>query len=276
MEEMLRTAVDQALRKMGIESPPDYVVEKPKDPRHGDLAANVAFLLARSLHRKPQEIGLELVEKLELDSPYLQKIEVAPNGFINFFIDPRWCIDRLAEVQREGERYGLGQALAGRKVMVEFVSSNPTGPLTIGHGRQAVLGDCLSSVLEAQGAAVCREYYYNDAGNQMNILGRSLRARYAQLFDPAFPFPENGYKGDYMLEIGPQFAAIHGERYRPAGPDDPEPDPADPRNCSAVSPPNASAGDRSGPQGVPHTVRCLEPGERALHRGQDRQRCWRC
>ncbi|HUU27323.1 MAG TPA: arginine--tRNA ligase [archaeon] len=219
MEKVIRTAVDRALARLALENPPDYVVEKPNDPRHGDLATNVAFLLARTLRKKPALIAQEIVQALAFESLYIEKIEVAPNGFINFRISPRWSIDQLGLIQKDREHYGLENILQGRRIMVEFVSSNPTGPLTIGHGRQAVLGDCISSLLEAMGADVCREYYYNDAGNQMNILGRSLRARYAQLFDPAFPFPENGYKGDYLVAIAKEFSTEYGEKFKPSAHD---------------------------------------------------------
>ena len=215
MKSVIRQAVDNALQELEISGVPEYVVEKPKDPRHGDLAVNVAFLLARTLKKKPALIAEEIVAELKLDTPYIDKIEVAPNGFINFRIAARWSVDQLGRIQQEGARYGLDKHRAGDKVMVEFVSSNPTGPLTIGHGRQAVLGDCISSLLEAMGAEVCREYYYNDAGNQMNLLGLSLRARYARKWDPDFPFPEKGYQGDYLVEIAESFAAEYGERYRP-------------------------------------------------------------
>jgi len=216
MKETIRKAVDRALKELAITDPPEYVVERPKDPHHGDLAVNVAFLLARPLKKNPSSIAREIVARLDLDGSCVDKIEVAPNGFINFRISPRWNVERLTEIQRLGENYGRNDSLAGRRIMVEFVSSNPTGPLTVGHGRQAVLGDSLSSLLEASGARVTREYYYNDSGNQMNILGRSLFARYARRWDPDFPFPENGYQGDYLLELAEQFAVEHGERYRPA------------------------------------------------------------
>ncbi|MBN2289387.1 MAG: arginine--tRNA ligase [Candidatus Glassbacteria bacterium] len=223
MERLIREALDRALEKLGIADPPEYAIEKPNDPAHGDLATNLAFLLARTLKRKPSDIAGSLVGALELDSPYIIQVEAAPNGFINFRLSAGWNTGQLAAIQAAGQRYGLSDRLAGRRVMVEFVSSNPTGPLTIGHGRQAVLGDCVSNLLEAMGAEVCREYYYNDAGNQMNILGRSLRARYAQLFDPEFPFPENGYQGEYLKEIAGEFSQEYGERYRPqAGEDGPD------------------------------------------------------
>jgi len=215
MKAIIRQAVDKALQELEITEAPEYVVEKPKDPRHGDLAVNVAFLLARMLEKKPALIAEEIVKALKLETPYIDKIEVAPNGFINFRISLHWSVDQLGRIQKEPERYGLDNLLAGRRIMVEFVSSNPTGPLTIGHGRQAVLGDCISSMLEAMGAKVYREYYYNDTGNQMNLLGLSIRARYAQRWEPDFPFPEKGYQGDYLVEIAESFAEEYKERYRP-------------------------------------------------------------
>ncbi|MCE5270371.1 arginine--tRNA ligase [bacterium] len=225
MEQLLRDALLRGLAAMQVQDIPEFVIEKPKDPRHGDLAANVAFLLARSLKKAPAQIGRELVEAMGQLGPYVTSVEVAPNGFINFRISPGWWTDQLARIQAVGEAWGHGDNLAGRRIVVEFVSSNPTGPLTIGHGRQAILGDCICSLLAAQGAQVCREYYYNDAGNQMNILGRSLRARYVQRFRPEFPFPENGYRGDYMLEIAEAFASQHGDSHLPPAGDISDPDP---------------------------------------------------
>ncbi len=220
MKEIIRQAVDRALAEMQLPEKPDYVIEKPNDPAHGDLAVNAAFLLARVLRKRPALIAEDIAGRLQFGNDYVDSVEVAPNGFINFRISPRWSIGQLARVQSELERYGRGEELAGRKVIVEFVSSNPTGPLTIGHGRQAALGDVLCSLLAARGADVTREYYYNDAGNQMNILGHSLRARYVQRHDADFPFPENGYQGDYLLAIAEQFDNEHGDKYLPAAPDD--------------------------------------------------------
>ncbi len=211
--------MDRALEEMKLPEKPDYVIEKPKDPAHGDLAVNAAFLLARVLRQRPSLIAEDIAGRLNFGNDFVDNVEVAPNGFINFRISPRWSIGQLAGIQSEAERYGRGDELAGHKVMVEFVSSNPTGPLTIGHGRQAALGDVLCSLLAARGADVTREYYYNDAGNQMNILGHSLRARYTQRHDSTFPFPENGYQGDYLLAIAEQFDNEHGDKYLPAAHD---------------------------------------------------------
>jgi arginyl-tRNA synthetase len=220
MKEIIREAVDQALTEMQLPEKPDYVIEKPKDPSHGDLAVNAAFLLARVLRKRPSLIAEDIAGRLKFGNDFVDKVEVAPSGFINFHISPRWSIGQLTRVRTEGECYGRGDELAGHKVMVEFVSSNPTGPLTIGHGRQAALGDVLCSLLAARGAEVTREYYYNDAGNQMNILGHSLRARYTQRHDSTFPFPENGYQGDYLLAIAEQFDNEQGDKYLPATHDD--------------------------------------------------------
>ncbi|MBW7996982.1 MAG: arginine--tRNA ligase [Candidatus Glassbacteria bacterium] len=216
MKDIIKQAVDRALEEMQLPETPDYVIEKPKDPAHGDLAVNAAFLLARVLRRKPALIAEDIAGRLKFDKDFVDCVEVAPNGFLNFRISPVWSFGQLSAIQREGDKYGRGNELEGHKVVVEFVSSNPTGPLTIGHGRQAALGDVLCSLLAARGADVTREYYYNDAGNQMNILGHSLRARYIQRHDPAFPFPENGYQGEYLLEIAAEFDNEHGPKYLPA------------------------------------------------------------
>ena len=215
MERVIRQAINKAIEKLGVNDTPEYVIEKPKDPSHGDRATNIAFLLARELRRKPADIAGDIAAAIGTDTPYIKSVEPAPNGFINFRIDQAWNIDQLAEIQSGGDNYGRGESLKGHKVVVEFVSSNPTGPLTIGHGRQAVLGDCICNVLEAASADVTREYYYNDAGNQMNILGRSLRARYAQLADPSFSLPENCYQGEYLIEIAREFRKENGDNLMP-------------------------------------------------------------
>lgn len=218
MKDIIRQAVDRALEGMQLPDKPDYIIEKPKDPSHGDLAVNAAFLLARVLRRKPADIAADIAGKLEFGDGLVDSVEVAPNGFINFRISPAWSFSRLDVVQSEGASYGRGSELSGHRVVVEFVSSNPTGPLTIGHGRQAALGDVICSLLVSRGAEVTREYYYNDAGNQMNILGRSLMARYAQRHNLEYAFPENGYQGDYLLPIAGEFDNEHGDRYLPGGP----------------------------------------------------------
>ena len=247
---------------------PDYVIEKPKDPSHGDLAVNAAFLLARVLRKRPSDIAQDIAGRLKFADHLMESVEVAPNGFINFRISPRWSISQLTNVQKEGEHYGRGDDLAGHKVVVEFVSSNPTGPLTIGHGRQAALGDVLCSLMAARGAEVTREYYYNDAGNQMNILGRSLFARYAQRYHSSFPFPENGYQGDYMLPIAEEFDREHGDKYAPKGSDG-EPDDTTVKIFREYAAERIRQMIDQGPAPFQAHVRCLVAREQAPQRRVD-------
>jgi arginyl-tRNA synthetase len=212
---LVRSAVESFLaQSAGDAVPPDavpeIVMEIPRNPDHGDWACSVALKLARPLRRKPLEIAREIAERIPADA-LIEPPTVAPPGFVNLRL-ATGAVDRLIrKVLAEGERYGHGDRFAGRRVMVEFVSANPTGPLHIGHGRGAVIGDALARVLAASGYEVCREYYYNDAGVQMQTLGESLRARYLQALGLDAAMPENGYQGGYMNEIGEQLKAERGD-----------------------------------------------------------------
>jgi len=201
--------------------------QTPKDPAHGDLATNAALVLARPLRKAPRAIADALAAGFDPDPARVAAVEVAGPGFLNF----RFAADHLAAgvaaVLRDGERYGRTDAGAGKTAIVEYVSANPTGPLTVGHGRNAVLGDTLANLLDWTGYAVTREYYFNDAGRQMRILGESVRARYEALVDPALPtrsldagdgavevpasFPEDGYLGGYITEIAQALYEEHGD-----------------------------------------------------------------
>jgi arginyl-tRNA synthetase len=178
-----------------------YVVEEPKQSTHGDFATNLAMIIAGREKKKPREVAAQLVELLAGEDELIARCEIAGPGFVNFFIQPAVWQSVLPEVCRQNEQYGLSAVGAGRKVLVEFVSANPTGPLSVGHGRQAVLGDAICRLLIATGHAVTREYYYNDAGRQMRVLGESTRARYLELLGLPFTFPEDGYQGEYIRDI---------------------------------------------------------------------------
>lgn len=180
---------------------PPLEVELPKDAGHGDYATNVAMILASRLKMNPRRIAEIIVAKMQLQEQILEKIEIAGPGFINFFIkDDVWC-QLLQEIDDQGGDYGKNNLGGGRKVQVEFVSANPTGPLHIGHARGAVVGDVIANILAACHYAVFREYYINDAGNQMNNLGRSVFLRYQELQGEEPVFSENCYQGDYIKEI---------------------------------------------------------------------------
>ena len=188
---------------------PPLVIEVPKDPTHGDLASNLALVLARSEGRPPRAIAETLVRQLP-KSDDLESVTVAGPGFLNFKLAPRFWRARLAEARAQGDRYGRVSPERKVKVQVEFVSANPTGPLTVGHGRNAVLGDSLARLLEACGHDVVREYYFNNAGRQMQVLGASVRARYLERLGLPASFPEDGYQGEYIREIAASLEAEHG------------------------------------------------------------------
>ncbi len=180
---------------------PAVEVGLPKDAGHGDYATNIAMILASRLKMNPRRIAEIIVSKMQIQAQILEKIEIAGPGFINFFIkDEVWC-QLLQEIDDQGEHYGENELGGGRKVQVEFVSANPTGPLHIGHARGAVVGDVIANILAASHYAVFREYYINDAGNQMHNLGRSVLLRYQELRGEQTDFPENCYRGDYIKDI---------------------------------------------------------------------------
>jgi arginyl-tRNA synthetase len=190
------------------------VVERPKDPSLGDWASPAALALARSLKRPPREIAGELASGLELDPAVFEGVEVAGPGFLNARLAPSYLRDAVRRILSDPGGYARSDRLTGRKVNVEFVSSNPTGPLHVGHARNAALGDAIAALFESQGAEVTREYYFNDAGRQMDILGASVYARYQQQWEPSFPFPEEGYQGEYIADLAEALAAREGERWR--------------------------------------------------------------
>ncbi len=173
----------------------------PNLPQHGDYATNVAFSLTRQLRRNPREIAAQIVANLEGSDQTIARTEIAGPGFINFFIQPAAWHEVLLEILNDPKAYGYQNLGKGQRVQVEFVSANPTGPLHIGHGRGAATGDVLANILTACGYRVEREYYINDAGNQMDTLGRSLYYRYRQQLGDEIEFPDGHYQGDYMLDL---------------------------------------------------------------------------
>jgi arginyl-tRNA synthetase len=212
---LLRAAMDVATGKgLSPGEMPEVLLERPRHEGQGDWASNIAMLLAKPLKARPRELAEEIVSKIGKD-PHLEKIEVAGPGFINFFVTNLWVRDVLETAVNERENFGRSSQGKGRKVQVEFVSANPTGPLHVGHGRGAAVGDMTASLLEYAGWEVEREYYINDAGLQMNLLGQSTQARYFELLEVAekAPFPENGYKGDYIYDLAKEIIEIEGNRF---------------------------------------------------------------
>ena len=189
------------------------MLEKPKQAEHGDYACNVALQLAKALKRAPREIAAQLVAALPA-SPHLEKAEVAGAGFINFFLKRSFKQQVVHRILDAGSRYGTGMRGQGKKVQVEYVSANPTGPLHVGHGRGAAYGASLANVLAASGFDVTREFYVNDFGRQMDILALSTWLRYLELDGVPVPFPANGYQGEYVRSMAAAIRAGHGARFR--------------------------------------------------------------
>jgi len=210
LAELLRTA----LASVAPGASADIHLERPRDAGHGDFASNLAMQLARALKENPRKIAERLVHELPV-SPWVQRAEVAGAGFINFTLAAAAKTRVVHGVLARGGDFGKAEIGPGprRKVQVEFVSANPTGPLHVGHGRGAAYGASLASLLAFAGFDVCREYYVNDAGRQMDILGVSTWLRYLELHDQWVPFPPNAYQGDYVREMAQQIREAHGDRY---------------------------------------------------------------
>ncbi|MBT7945158.1 MAG: arginine--tRNA ligase [Candidatus Marinimicrobia bacterium] len=180
----------------------EFSLAPPKNPEFGDLSTNISLLLTRDLKKSPLEIANNIANILNQDLPkYVSKVTVTPPGFINFKISDSFYQSNITTILDAGNSYGKGSVGKRKTANVEFVSANPTGPLTVGHGRNAVLGDTVSSILEWQGFEVTREYYFNDAGRQMRILGQSVEARYFEILGKEFKFPDDGYEGSYIKKI---------------------------------------------------------------------------
>ncbi|MEA2077266.1 MAG: arginine--tRNA ligase [Candidatus Marinimicrobia bacterium] len=210
MLQALQKEIQNCLAQLGWESP-QFVVERPRKNTFGHASSNVALTLAKQLKRRPLDIAQDIAKELEDKINDLDKIEVVAPGFINFFFSPLYFQTFIPKIRKEKaafQKSGIGK---GKTVQVEFVSANPTGPLTIGHGRQAVLGDTISRILEWHDYDVTREYYFNDAGRQMRMLGLSVLARYKELLGEELNIPEGGYEGEYIIDIAQGFRKEHGD-----------------------------------------------------------------
>lgn len=192
-----------------------YTIEVPKREGQGDFSTNFALVAAGVDKRKPRDLAAQFAELLG-SQPMIERVEIAGPGFINLFLDKSIWATVLAPIYDQGDRFGCSDVGAGRKVLVEFVSANPTGPLSVGHGRNAVLGDAIARVLAASGYAVQREYYFNDAGRQMRVLGESTRARYLERLGLPNDFPEDGYQGDYIYDIAQAMIDEGGDSFKEA------------------------------------------------------------
>jgi arginyl-tRNA synthetase len=232
LRQALEKLLLEALSRLPLKTPVDpsvVTVERTRDASHGDLASNVALKLARANGMQPRALAADIVRELPA-SPLVARAEVAGAGFINFHLSSGAQMQVVRDVHWLGDRYGQNDSGAGRKVIVEFVSSNPTGPLHVGHGRHGAFGACVANLLEANGYTVHREYYVNDAGRQMDILAVSVWLRYLEACGEKLTFPANGYKGDYVREIAADLLQkVDDTLQRPEGevfgnlpPDEPE------------------------------------------------------
>lgn len=217
LKEAILTALGKAVaaEELPAESIPAFGVEIPGDRAHGDLSANAAMVSARAFRLPPRKIAEIIENHLVLKDTFFEKAEVAGPGFLNFFLSPAFYAAVVADVLEQGDRYGRSDFGQGKKVMVEFVSANPTGPMHMGNARGGALGDCLAAVLDAAGYDVWREFYVNDAGNQIEKFGLSLEVRYIQHLkgEDAAELPEDAYHGDDIKEHAAGFAALYGDKY---------------------------------------------------------------
>jgi arginyl-tRNA synthetase len=191
-------------------------LDAPRNPAHGDWASNVAMLYSKAASQKPRDLAQKIVEQLVDPDHAVAALEVAGPGFLNFRLSPDVWWNELGAIQRQGQAFGRSNVGEGKRVDVEFVSVNPTGPMHVGHGRGAVTGDAIASLLTATGHEVTREYYINDAGNQIRTLARSVHLRYRELFGEKIELPEESYPGEYVIAIAEEVRRDHGERYRTA------------------------------------------------------------
>ena len=205
--DQIRAELIRAARSLGAPENVDPLLERPRDTSHGDWATNLAMVLAKPLRSKPREIAERLRDSMKLDSAGVSKIEIAGPGFMNFWIDAGRIASGLRDIVAADEKYGGNTVGAGRVVNVEFVSANPTGPLHVGHGRQAALGDAIATLLEVTGWEVIREFYYNDAGAQIDNLAASVEARLSELGGKPAQIPEGGYHGEYIRELAERYKA---------------------------------------------------------------------
>lgn len=213
MKDYLRSIIRSSLQQFDLtgEEIPEIQIEKPNQPEHGDAASNIALNLASALKMNPRTIAEQIVEGLKYDPAKIADVEIAGPGFINFRYAENYLFDELQEILDKGAHFGKSGDLKGKQVLVEFVSANPTGPLTVGHGRNAVLGDTIANLLEWTGAEVDREYYFNNAGRQMRVLGQSVHARYLQELGKDAKLPEGGYEGEYIRDIARSLIEEQGD-----------------------------------------------------------------
>jgi arginyl-tRNA synthetase len=215
LHEILKSSLKKAMNSgiLEVSEIPPFTLERPKEERFGDFSTNIAMVVASHISKKPRDVAGLIINNLNGYSDVISRIEVAGPGFINFFMTRDFWLNGLSEVIKKADRYGSLNIGANEKIQVEFVSANPTGPLHVGHGRGAVVGDVLANILKKAGYDVCKEYYINDVGLQMETLGLSTFVRYRQLFGEEVEFPQNGYKGEYIRDIARDIILKKGDHF---------------------------------------------------------------
>lgn len=217
LEQVIRAALAgaQSNGEITFEGEPAIELEAPRNKDHGDLSCNVAMVLAKQAGLPPRKLAENLVARIETGNGLIDRVEIAGPGFINFYLKPGWLHEVVQEIHSQGSSYGRSDRGVGLKVLLEFVSANPNGPITVGSGRSGIIGDTLARLYQLTGAEVWREYYINDAANssQMINFGRSLVVRYQQLLRQDVPFPEDGYHGEYVTDIARGIIEESGDRY---------------------------------------------------------------
>lgn len=219
MKEYLYSAFKEAESKIPQLKEIPISFDVPKSIEHGDLSSNAAMLLTKILKKNPRVIAQEIIDSLNLDSSIISKTEIAGPGFINFFFTSEFTSKIIKEILDKKENFGKSDKYLGKRANVEFVSANPTGPLTVGHGRNAVVGDTVANLLEWIGYEVDREYYFNNAGRQMRVLGDSVKLRYLETLGEIVSFPEDYYQGEYIKEIAKQLFEKYGDKLRNEDPE---------------------------------------------------------
>ncbi|NNG67440.1 arginine--tRNA ligase [Caldanaerobacter subterraneus] len=216
IKDVVLKALNEAKKEglLNFESIPDVEVEEPKEKQHGDLATNFAMVMAREAKMAPRKIAEIITSKMNTSGTFIEKVEVAGPGFINFFLNQNFLIETLKLIHKRGKDYGRVNLGKGKKVQVEFVSANPTGPMHMGNARGGAIGDVLASILDYAGYNVSREFYINDAGNQIEKFGYSLEARYLQLLGIDAEVPEGGYHGEDIIDRAKEFLEIYGDKYK--------------------------------------------------------------
>ncbi|MBE3127630.1 MAG: arginine--tRNA ligase [Candidatus Atribacteria bacterium] len=222
INEILLDSIKKIIRQdnFQIKDIPKMILLIPKNKSHGDLSTNIAMQLSRELKSKPLDIAHLIVSNLDIQDTIVDKVKIAGPGFINFWLNENWLYKILDEIREQGENYGKVNLGKGKRVQVEFVSVNPTGPLHVGHGKCAAVGDALSGILKAAGYEVEKEYYINDQGKQIDILGQSVQVRYNNFLEEKREFPADGYKGEYIFDIAKEIIDKFQDKYK--GRDDKE------------------------------------------------------